>query len=150
MTDITALLDRVQRLEEAEAARNLFHRYASTLDDPTPEGVAALFTEDGVLRTRLGVSTGRAEIAAFYRNRLAVDDAPKRHFIVNPRTTWVAPGVVEVASYFLFTGRGGDRSIIGWGTYLDRIRVTDGEALFEDKTITLEVGTDLESGWPAD
>jgi hypothetical protein len=55
---------------------------------------------------------------------------------------------VEIASYFVFTARADARSALGWGTYLDRIRVVDGRAGYEEKTITLHVGTDLATGWP--
>ncbi|MEW2354424.1 nuclear transport factor 2 family protein [Spirillospora sp. NPDC029432] len=147
-TDHEDLLRAVARLEETEAARNHLHTYAATLDAPTPESAAALFTEDGVLRTRLGDFAGRAAIAAFYRDRLAADPSEKRHFIVTPRTTWLAPGLVEIASYFIFTARADARSVIGWGKYLDRLRVADGTALFEEKTIEMHVGTDLAAGWP--
>ncbi|MEY9212436.1 nuclear transport factor 2 family protein [Thermobifida halotolerans] len=146
---VAALLRRVQRLEEMETARNHLHRYAAALDDPVPEEVAALFTEDGVLRTRRGDAAGRQGIAEFYRRLLEIDPAEKRHFIVAPETTWLEPGLVEIASYFLFTGRGADRSAIGWGTYVDRIRVTGDEALIAEKTITMHVGTDLGTGWAA-
>ncbi|MCQ0013659.1 nuclear transport factor 2 family protein [Actinomadura madurae] len=120
--DLSGLLGRLRRLEDMEAARNHLHRYAATLDAPTAESIAALFTEDGVLRTRLGEFTGREAIAGFYRDRLAADPSEKRHFIVSPRTTWTGPGTVEIASYFLFTARAGT-SVLGWGTYLDRLRV---------------------------
>ncbi|GAA4142129.1 nuclear transport factor 2 family protein [Actinomadura keratinilytica] len=151
-SEIADLLRRVRRLEESETARNHLHRYAEALDDPDPEAVAALFTEDGALHTRLAgrpgrTMTGRAAIAAFYRDRIAADPSPKRHFIVGPRTTWVAPGEVEIASYFLFTARADVSSVIGWGTYRDRLRVDGGTALFADKTIDLQVSTDLEKGW---
>lgn len=148
-TDLAALLRRVQRLEEAETARNHLHRYAKTLDEPDPEAAAALFTEDGTLRTPRGDYVGREAIAAFYRDRLAADPSAKRHFITSPRTTWLGPGLVEIASYFLFTGRGAEESALGWGTYLDRIRVADGAALLECKTIVPHVNTDLRTGWPA-
>jgi hypothetical protein len=147
---LEALLERVRRLEEIETARNLLHRYAETLDQPTPETVAALFTPDGALHTRLGDCVGREQITTFFRDRLATDRSEKRHFIVSPRTTWLGPGRVAIAAYFLFTGRGDDRSILGWGTYDDVVRIVDGEALFEDKTIELHVGTDLQAGWPSD
>ncbi|MBE1536969.1 nuclear transport factor 2 family protein [Actinomadura algeriensis] len=145
--DADALLRRVQRLEEMEAARNHLHRYAETLDAPTPDAVAALFTPDGVLRTRRGDFAGREAVAGFFRGALAADAAEKRHFIVTPRTTWLEPGVVEIASYFLFTARGDGSSVLGWGTYLDRLRVEDGTALFAYKTIDLHMGTDLATGW---
>src|SRR5690606_4687610 len=120
------LVERLRRLEEMEIARNHLHRYAATLDNPTPEAVAALFTDDGILRTGRGTAVGRTSIADFYRRLLERDPSEKRHFITSPHTTWLAPGLVEIASYFLFTGRGTNRSVLGWGTYLDRIRIVDG------------------------
>lgn len=144
------LLDRVARLEEAELARNLLHAYAQVLDDPTPEAVAALFTPDGVLSVPLGDFSGRAAVAGFYRDRIGPGTSEKRHFISNVRTRPQGPGLVEVASYFVFTGRETDASQIGWGTYLDVVAVTDGVALFRHKTITPHVSTDLSRGWPAD
>lgn len=148
--DFDDLLRRVRKLEEVEAARNHLHAYSRTLDAPTPDTAAALFTEDAVLRTRLGTFTGREEIAAFYRDRLQADPSEKRHFLVTPRTTWIEPGLVEIASYFVFTARAQERSVLGWGTYTDLVRVADDCALISDKTISLHVGTDLATGWPAD
>lgn len=146
-TDVAALLARVRRMEEIEAARNLLHTYASTMDDPTPERVAALFTEDGVLRTTLGEFPGRAAIAAFFAERIAADAAGTRHFTVSPRTRWLAPGRVGVASYFLFTGRRRDASALGWGTYADVVVVDGDTALFAERSIDVQMRTDLATGW---
>lgn len=148
-TDPDGLARRVARLEDCESARNLLHAYAESLDTPVPDAVGALFTEDGSLTVPSGTWHGRSGVADFYRDRFAADPSDKRHFITSPRTTWLAPGLVEVASYFVFTGRAPERSVIGWGTYLDRIRVEGGTAWFESKTITPHVGTDLDAGWPA-
>lgn len=147
MSDLDALLARVARLEEAELARNLLHAYAEELDDPTPEAVAALFTEDGVLSVPSGDFAGRAAIAGFYRDRVGPGASEKRHFITNLRTRSVAPGIIEVASYFVFTARDPDASGLGWGTYLDVVEVADGTARFRSKTITPHVHTDLARGW---
>ncbi|HEY8532629.1 MAG TPA: nuclear transport factor 2 family protein [Micromonospora sp.] len=153
MTDASAslsdILARLQRLEEIEAARNHLHAYAKTLDRPTPESVAALFTEDAVLSVPSGEFRGRDEIAAFYRSRIAAQTGDRRHFIMNLKTRHLGPGLVEIESYFIFTGRDRESSTIGWGTYRDRIRVTDGVPLFEAKTITPHVTTDLATGWAA-
>lgn len=146
---VTTLLARVQRLEDAERARNHLHAYAEALDTPVPSRVAALWTEDGVLQVPSGAFEGRAGVEEFYRSRGEADPSEKRHFIVSPRVRHLEPGLVEVASYFVFTARGEDRSVLGWGTYLDRIRIVGDVALFEQKTITPHVGTDLASGWPA-
>jgi len=144
-----ALADRVARLEEAEVARNLLHTYAEILDDPTPEQVAALFTDDGVLSVPAGDFAGRDAITGFYRDRLGPGSSEKRHFIMNVRTRPQGPGLVEVASYFVFTAREPAASGLGWGTYLDLIEVADGVARFRHKTITPHLATDLVGGWPA-
>ena len=143
-------LERLQRVEDAETARNHLHTYAQTLDDPTPEAVAALFTEDGVLEVPSGSFQGRAAIADFYRSRLTPEDGDKRHFLVNLRTRQLEPGLVEVASYYVYTSREDHRSGLGWGTYTDQVRVVDGTAHFQRKRITPHVHTDLDSGWSRD
>lgn len=147
--DLPALLERVQRLEAAELARNLLHAYAEVLDAPTPEAVAALFSEGGTLSVPSGDFVGRDEIAGFYRDRVGPGASEKRHFITSVRTRPLTPDLVEVASYFVFTAREPDNSGLGWGTYLDEIEVRDGRALFARKTITPHVSTDLARGWPA-
>lgn len=147
--ELKALSERVARLEEMEVARNHLHAYAEALDHPGPEAVAALFTDDGLLRVPAGDFVGREAITGFFRDRFDSDPSEKRHFLMNVRTRSVEPGLVEVASYFLFTGRGPESSVLGWGTYLDLIRVRDGEALYTRKTITPHLTTDLATGWPS-
>lgn len=144
-----ALLARLQALEDAEAARNHLHAYAAALDAPTPAGLAALFTPDGVLHVGTDAHRGHDAVAEFYRSRTAADPSEKRHFITSPRTRSLGPGVVEVASYFLWTARADARSVLGWGTYLDEVRVVDGVARFAAKTITPHLVTDLAAGWAA-
>jgi hypothetical protein len=141
-------LERLQRLEDAETARNHLHAYAATLDDPSPESVAALFTEDGVLEVPSGSFEGRAAITEFYRSRLTPEEGDKRHFLMNLRTRHLGPGLVEVASYFVYTSREDSRSGLGWGTYTDQVRVSKGTAGFQRKRIEPHVHTDLVAGWP--
>lgn len=146
---MTSIEERLRRLEDAETARNHVYAYASTLDGPTPEAVADLFAEDAVLHVPAGTFTGRAQIADFFRNRLAAQGSDRRHFVSNPQVRHLAPGLVQVDAYFAFTRRDAGRSSLGWGRYLDTIRIVDGAALFTEKTITPHVFTDLASGWPA-
>lgn len=145
--DLDQLLERVARLEAIETARGMFHVYAETLDVPDAGRVAALFTEDGVLTTPVGAFSGRAAIEEFYASAFATDTSLKRHFIVNPRILRADASQVRLSSYFLYTGRGDDTSIIGWGTYDDTIDVTGPAPLFSAKTIAVHVGTDLATGW---
>ncbi|GAA2448821.1 hypothetical protein GCM10010191_77860 [Actinomadura vinacea] len=141
---------RLTRLEELERARGFFHTYAATLDRPDPEAAAALFAADGVLRTPRGTYRGRTEIAGFFTAVLDRDRATKRHFIVNPEAAWLEPGLVRIRSYFLFTGRGADRSLIGWGRYGDTVDLSGDVPLFREKTIEPEIASDLATGWALD
>jgi hypothetical protein len=144
--DLTARLDRH---DDIEAARGILFDYAKVLDTPDPRTVAALFTEDGVLRTTAGSCQGRDEIEAFFTAAFTRDPSAKRHFITNAKTTWLAPGRVRIDSYFLFVGRGG-RSVIGWGTYLDIVDVSGPEPRFAEKTIDVHLNSTLDDGWASD
>jgi hypothetical protein len=148
MTDdvIAALAARVERLEGIEAARGLFQAYAAALDTPHPEAVAALFVPDGTLTTAKGVVAGTEEIRAFFAGAFTRDPAVKRHFIVNPRATWLERGRVRLESHFFFVGQGAG-SIVGWGTYDDIVDVGGPEPLFAAKNIDVHVSTTLAEGW---
>jgi hypothetical protein len=144
--DVAALTQRVQRLEEIEAARGFFQTYAKVLDTPRPGTVAALFADGAMLTTPKGVATGPDEIRSFFEAAFTRDPSVKRHFIVNPRATWLSAGRVRLESHFFFVGQGAD-SIIGWGTYDDVVDVTGPEPLFAAKTIEMHVSTNLADGW---
>lgn len=148
--DLQALTERLQRLEEIERARGLPHHYAHTMDDPRPAAAAGLFTKDGELTTPGGVFRGRAEIERFFVGAIDRDRSDKRHFITSPRTTWLGPGRVRLESYFWFTGRTENASLIGWGIYDDVVDVSGDEPLFARKSITPHLRTDLVAGWPSE
>lgn len=147
MNDMDELIARVRRLEDIEAARNMYHVYAETLDDPNAKTVAQLFAEDAVLHTPMGDFTGRQAIEDFYASAFEADTSLKQHLIVNPKVVSAEPGRVRLQSYFLYLGRGDDASIIGWGTYDDTVDVTGPDPLFVEKTIGIIVGTTLDQGW---
>src|SRR4051794_1112531 len=103
---------RLRRLEDIETARGIFHTYAHTLDEPHAGAVAALFTEDGILRVPGAEVAGRRAIEDFYETALAAEPSLKRHFIVNARVADTTPGRVRFESYFFYVGRGDARSVI--------------------------------------
>ncbi len=146
--ELTELRERVRRLEAAEIARDHVHAYARVLDDPRPETVTALFAPDAVLTTPSRKVHGRAEIRAFFERAFRADRSVKRHFIANARTTWLGDSRVRVRSQVFFTGRGADRSVIGWGGYDDIVDVGGPEPSFVEKNMVIEVSTDLAAGWP--
>jgi 3-phenylpropionate/cinnamic acid dioxygenase small subunit len=145
--EIATLRDRLARLEDLEAARGLLHAYATVLDDPDEDTVAALFAEEGVLTNARGTYRGRDEVAKGFRIAFDADPSRKRHFIATPKLTWVEPGVVESQAVFFFVGQAAGQSVLGWGAYDDRIAVAGGRALFLAKTITTHLRTDLATGW---
>jgi len=145
--ELESLRRRICRLEESEVARNLLHRYAEVLDNPTPDAVSALFTPDGVLSVPSGNYYGREAIADFYRTRIDSDAGEKRHFIMNLRSHPLKPGTVEIASYFIFIGRDPTASALGWGTYHDTIVLDGNVAFFQRKEIVPHVATNLQNGW---
>lgn len=148
--DLTEIESRLRRLEEIETARGMFQVYAETLDVPNAKAVAALFTDDAVLRTPMGDFTGREAIQGFFQMAFDGDSSVKRHFIANPRVVATSPGSVSLESYFFYVGRGDTLSLIGWGTYSDVVDVSGAEPRFSEKTITMHVGTDLATGWVKD
>ncbi|MEV5647087.1 nuclear transport factor 2 family protein [Nocardia sp. NPDC052254] len=148
--EMTALRERVRRLEAAETARDHIHAYARVLDDPHPDTVTALFAADAVLSTPSRQARGTAEIRQFFEWAFAADPSNKRHFVANTRTTWLGEPRVRVQSQFLFTGRGSARSVIGWGRYDAVVDIAGPAPLFAEMNMAVDVSTDLVTGWQQD
>lgn len=145
-TDVHALIQRLERLETAELARAASWRYATAVDTPDLDLLATVFTEDAVLVTSKGPRTGRDEVVAYYAAALAAPVA-RKHFLVNQTVTVTGPGRALMESYFMYTYAGDDTSILGWGTYTDRVRVIDGVGYIEEKRISVDVHADTRVGW---
>ena len=62
----------------------------------------------------------------------------------SPRSTATDRSTVD--SYFFFVSADA-RSVIGWGAYRDVVVVGDDGARISDKTIVIDVHTDLDAGW---
>jgi uncharacterized protein (TIGR02246 family) len=144
--DVSALAERLERLETAEAARAATWRYATAVDTVDFEMLADAFTEDGALTTRKGTRQGRDVVIDYYRQALA-DPVNRKHFLVNQEVRVVEPGVAVVSSYFIYTYAGDDTSILGWGNYVDTVRVEDGVGRIAEKRISIDVHADSRDGW---
>jgi hypothetical protein len=149
MTGLETLEVQVQRLTQCQAAANILHTYAATLDEPEVAAVLRLFAEDAVLETPGSTAAGHEEIGAFFRKAWAADPSAKRHFITSPRVTWLEPGLVRLEAYFYWIGRAPGESVLGWGTYDDTVDVTGPIPRFARMRIESHLRTDLASGWPA-
>ena len=141
-----ALLARIERLETAEAAREASWRYAMAIDTRDFDLLAGVFAADACLTTRRGTRRSRAAIVDYYREALA-SPVERRHFMVNQQVTWLAPGEARMHSYFMYTFAGESTSVLGWGTYVDLIRVEDGLGAIVEKTITIDIHANSRDGW---
>jgi hypothetical protein len=92
MTDAT-LEQRVARLEAIEAIRQLKARYCAYCDDNyDPDGIAGLFTEDGVWDGEsFGRYVGREAIRGFFQ-RASHEITFAAHLVMNPIIDITDPG----------------------------------------------------------
>jgi hypothetical protein len=142
-----AVMRRLRRLEDIEAARCVVTRYAAVIDSRELASLGDVFSADAELVTPWAHYRGIDEIRGFFTDALTRSREQRSHFVTNIEPTWIAPGEVRLHSYFLYVGAGGAASTIGWGTYEDRVRVDDDTALITFKSIALGRQTDLRQGW---
>lgn len=137
---------RLEQLETAELAREASWRYATAVDTLDFDLLASAFTDDAVLVTRKGPREGRDAVIDYYRTALA-DPVARKHFLVNQKVTSAGPGAALLESYFIYTYAGDDTAILGWGNYVDRVRIIDGVGYIEEKRISIDVHADIREGW---
>ena len=144
--DIAALTARLARLEAAERAREATWRYATAVDTVDFDLLADAFTADAVLTTSKGSRHGRETVVDYYRTALATP-VERRHFLVNQQVDVTGPGEATVTSSFVYTYAGADTSILGWGRYVDVVRIDGGTWRIASKTISVDVHADTRVGW---
>lgn len=149
MDDISDLTARLTRLEAVERARGATYRYATAVDARDVDALTAtVFAPAARLHARGREASGTDEIAAFYRDALTRAPGLRRHFLTNQVAEALDEhgALVRVQSYFRFLGCD-ETSSIGWGRYEDVVDTTGETAVIVDKTIHLDVRTDLDGGW---
>src|SRR5207248_10067967 len=111
-------------LEEKDAIREVLAEYCFRLDGGDYDGMAALFTEDGVWETDFGRGTGHAGIAAHARDIRARAGSPR------PRAAHLTTHIVvkltgdaaEVHSNWTVVQNGPHGPVVSsGGAYLDRM-----------------------------
>lgn len=137
---------RIDHLETLEAARQATWRYANAVDGPDFDLLADAFTEDAVLMSRSGDKRGREAVLAYYRSAL---EAPigRKHLLCNQEVEVSGPGAAIVRSYFAYTYAGDATSILGWGSYVDRVRIEGGVGRICEKRITIDASGEVAPGW---
>jgi ketosteroid isomerase-like protein len=140
---------RLRRLEDIEAIKQLKARYAAYCDDDyDAEGIAALFTEDGIWDGGpMGCYNGKQAIRDFFSTTNQVVPFAIHH-VTNPLIE--IDGDRATGRWYLWqpcTFAEGNQGLWMAATYDDVYR-RDGDAwLFEHVTITLRVLSPYEDGW---
>lgn len=143
---IATVSKRIDRLDVMEAARRATWRYATAVDTADFELLSDTFTDDAVLRSRSGAKEGREAVIAYYAKAL---EAPmgRKHLLANQEVVVVGADEAIVRSYFAYTYAGDSTSVLGWGSYVDRVRIVDGIGRISEKHITIDASGDVAPGW---
>lgn len=146
---MSTIEQRLQLLEDVEAIRRLKITYAQRCDDDyDPEGLAALFTEDGVWDGGPhGVARGRDEIRALWEATRA-NASFAVHYITNhvvdiDPSGDSATGTCSLWEPITLGGRAMWASVI----YAERYLKRDGAWLFAEMKLDTLFCTPFDQGW---
>jgi len=152
------LQERLRRLEDAEAIRNLKARYAQLCDrNYSPDELAELFTEDATWDgAAFGVFHGREEIRTFFAT-VSGQITWALHYMAGPEITIHPDGETASGRWYLFepctmTSRvepGVKEPVLQMAKYEDTYRRVGGEWKFAHVKIEYEALTNLLEGWVA-
>lgn len=144
MSTDDALAQQLARLTTIEAARTAVFAYADIIDRVAVDELPGLMAADARLTTTSGTLEGLDAILDFYRSRLRPGG---RHFVTNTRILSADAERVLCTSYFLYTTVSNGESILGWGDYLDELRMIDGQLRITSKQIAIAFRGPLSEGW---
>jgi uncharacterized protein (TIGR02246 family) len=122
--------ERLRRIEDREAIRDLLKRYCYLIASGDVDGVVALFTKDCRVEILGRHFEGEAGLRELYADSLAVQPRPYIHnHLIETLEDESAEGrcVLEIRQT-----RDGE-SEVGGGCYVDRYRKQDGVWLFEQR-----------------
>lgn len=126
---------RLQRLEDERAIEQLKFQYAAYCDDKyNPEGIASLFTEDGVwvVDGEGGSMNGHAEIKAHF-TALSTHIPWALHFITQPRVVVAEDGLSATGYFYLLClCTIGEDAVILTLNYTNQFRKVNGKWLFKE------------------
>lgn len=134
--------DLLRSLELQRAAEDVVHRYQRLVDAKDLDGLAALVTDDVVLRRQDGERRGREEFLDLYRRFVASDVEVAQHMVTNVQVTELDAGEegarLQVDSAFLaITTHASGEARLMWGRYRDELVRRDDRWLLAAKHISL-------------
>jgi 3-phenylpropionate/cinnamic acid dioxygenase small subunit len=126
--------------EDRESVRELYARYAHTIDEGHFEEWAACFTEDGVFEEKeLGRFAGREALIAMAQDfRAGLDGAQQRHIIDNVSFQLEGDRGVGTCNLTHHVTRGGLTELTGVGVYHDKLRKVNGQWRFESRLVLFD------------
>lgn len=146
---LEALERRLRALEDVNEIRNLKARYAAFCDDKyNPDGIAALFTEDGVWETKgAGPFVGREAIRSFFQRAssiytFAIHYALNSHIEVDGDK-----GKAQWYSFMPCTLGDGNRAMWRAGTDDEEYARVGGVWMYKRKSSAPFFFTPFEDGW---
>ena len=138
---------RLEALEGAEAARIILAKYAAAVDAQDLKAVSALLDQEVTLSAGEMSVEGYENVVQFFQSAFDNDPSLKSHFVTNIEPSWIGQGQLNVDACFLWTGGTDSQSIIGWGTYSNRVSVKNGDAKFTAITLTISHMGEIGEGW---
>lgn len=145
---VNELEERLRELENIEAVRKLLAIYPKALDARDSNTLAQLFTRDArvvVVPWNLDMR-GHKNVLDFFLAYFQSDWKEPRHHYTNEYVERAGSGYTAF-SYFHETLARGDQSVIGWGTWEDKIAFEDGRWKFAERVITIMALTPVDKGW---
>ncbi|MDP3968293.1 MAG: nuclear transport factor 2 family protein [Nocardioides sp.] len=134
--------DLLRTLELKRAAEDVTYRYQRLVDAKDLDGLAALVTDDVVLRRQDGEQRGRDAFLDLYRRFADSDVEVAQHMVTNVQVTELDPDTedqrLQVDSCFLaITTHASGEARLMWGRYCDDVVRRADRWLLAAKRITL-------------
>jgi ketosteroid isomerase-like protein len=145
--------ERIQRLEDTDAIRNLKSRYHTLVNDTDFEKVGDLFTADASLDLGYMMPDGKpingkdAISAAFIAMNANRSQSQLKQFLHN-HIVWIEGEHTATGTGLLMACYGvKEESFVVAGKYTERYRRIDGAWLFQKMNLALYFTVPLKSGW---
>jgi hypothetical protein len=126
--------------KEREDLRDLYARYAHTIDEGQFEQWAACFTDEGVFEAKeLGRFTGRDALIRMARDfRVGLKGAQQRHIMDNVYFEVAGDSGTGTCNLSHFITRDGVTELTGIGVYRDKLKKVNGEWRFESRIVLFD------------